>query len=325
MKVALLEEYGGIPEVAEADVPLPGDGESLIKVSFASLNPVDLRIAAGNFYSGSPNLPYVPGSEGVGTVVNSSNRPEGSRVRFGSARPGAFAEYVVASEPSLLEIPDGLPEEDAATLGVPGIAAYLSLVDAAGFVQGERVAVLGATGVAGSVATQLAAILGAGSVVALGRNADVLKHVTQLARKSSDVCSYVLLDNKPAELLAKEIVEAAGGPVDVVIDPLWGTPALAALLALNKGGRLVNLGESAGSELSVPSALLRSKQAKILGYSNFGVPLDRHNEALSVLMNYVLEGKLEVSHSIFGISSIGEAWTIQRGSPGRKLLISPVV
>ena len=323
MKAALLREYSGVPEAAEADAPRSGDGESLIKVAFGSLNPVDLRIATGHFYSGSPDLPYVPGSEGVGTVVASSRWPEGSRVRFGSARPGAFSEYVAASDDAILEIPDGLGYEDAATLGVPGIAAYLSLVDAAGFVQGERVAVLGATGVAGSIATHVAAILGAGSVVALGRNVEALERVTQSAGSLAGCeCSYVVIGDKPAERLAKEIVEAAGGPVDVVIDPLWGTPALAGLLALNRGGRLVNLGESGGSDLSIPSALLRSKQAKIIGYSNFNVPLQRQNEALGALMNYVLEGQLKVAYSTFGLSSIGEEWNMQRESPGRKLLIS---
>ena len=323
MKAALLREYGGVPEAAEANDPQPGDGESLVRVTFGSLNPVDLRIATGNFYSGSPDLPYVPGSEGVGKVVASEKWPEGSRVRFWPARPGAFSEYVAVSDDSLVEIPDGLRDEEAATLGVPGIAAYLSLVDSAGFVQGEKVAVLGATGAVGTIATQVAAILGAGSVVAVGRNVDGLKRVTQLAGNVSDVCKYVVLGDKSPEQTAEEIVEAAGGQVDVVIDPLWGSPALAGVFALNKGGRLVNIGESGGADISLSSAILRSKQVHISGHSNYNVSLQRQNEALGILMNYAAEGRLKVEYSTFKLSSIGDAWILQKGSPGRKLLVSP--
>ena len=321
MKAALLKEYGATPAVAEVDAPVTGQGSSLVQVVYGALNPVDLRIATGHFYSGSPTLPYVPGSEGVGTVVKSGKWPTGSRVRFEQAAPGAFAELIVADDESIVVVPDDVSDEVAASLGVPGIAAYLSLVDGAAFKEGESVVVLGATGMVGQIAAQVARILGAREVVVVGRNEKVLADVAAAAGARSVT---VVADQNAVELSGK-IEDAAGGKVDVVVDPLWGMPALASMMAMAPGGRLVNLGESAGAELSIPSALLRSKKLEIIGYSNFSVPARRRQEALEALFGYASDGNLKVKYRSFSLTDIGEAWRLQMESPGCKLLLAPVV
>lgn len=316
--MALLREYGTAPVVSETDEPIAGRGNTLVKVTYGALNPVDSRIATGQFYGGSPALPYVPGSEGVGTVVESGRWPAGSRVRFESSTPGAFAELIVADDDSLVVVPDGLSDEVAASLGVPGIAAYLSLVDSAVFEEGETVVVLGATGMVGRIASQVAHTLGAGRVVAVGRNEEVLRDVTNIAHAQGVVTTA----DQSADYLAMKIEEAAGGKVDVVIDPLWGIPALASMMVMASGGRLVNLGESAGADLSIPSALLRSKQLRIVGYSNFSVPRQRRQEALQELFGYASTGALRVEYRSFDLTEIGQAWQLQTESPGYKLLIA---
>ncbi|MHB8263560.1 MAG: quinone oxidoreductase family protein [Acidimicrobiales bacterium] len=319
MRVALLKEYGAAPVASETDEPVAGQGNTLVKVAYGALNPVDLRIATGHFYGGSPALPYVPGSEGVGTVVESGRWPAGSRVRFESATPGAFAELIVADDDSLVPVPDGLSDEVAASLGVPGIAAYLSLVDSAVFEEGDTVVVLGATGMVGRIAAQVAHTLGAGRLVVVGRNEKVLIDVAGIARAQSVVAG----GDQSADELAVKIEEAAGGKVDIVIDPLWGIPALASMMVMAAGGRLVNLGESAGADLSIPSALLRSKRLRIVGYTNFSVPRQRQQEALQKLFGYASAGDLQVEYRSFGLADVGQAWQLQKGSPGCKLLVIP--
>ncbi len=313
-----------MPIVSDVEEPRPGFDESLVEVTYAALNPVDLRIATGTFYSGARPLPYVVGAEGVGRVVESPEFAPGTRVRFTAPVPGAMAMRVAASKGRLVAIPEGLGDEAAASLGIPGIAAYLSLVDAAGLRPGESVVVLGATGVSGQIAVQLACILGAGAVLAVGRNLEVLSALVSTAREASPDCNIVPvgLAGKAPDELARELESAAGGAVDVVFDPLWGDPALGALASLSTGGRLVNIGESAAVSMDIPSSLLRSRNLRIIGHSNFAVADARQNEALSALFGYAAGDRIRVDHTVCSLDQVATAWRKQAGSPGCKLLVS---
>src|SRR5438067_12642241 len=93
MRAAVIERYGEAPVLREVPDPEPAEGLTLVEVRAAGLNPVDLRIASGRFYAGSPPVPYVPGSEGEGRVLAGGRLEPGSRVVF-EARPGqgSFAQ-----------------------------------------------------------------------------------------------------------------------------------------------------------------------------------------------------------------------------------------
>ena len=136
-----------------------------------------------------------------------------------------------------------MDDAHAAALGVIGITAALA-IDRARIEDGERVLVLAATGAVGRAGVQLARARGAGRVVAAGRSRDGLARALELGADAA-----VSLDG---EGLALEFEEAAGGPLDVVIDPLWGPPAMAALTVLAERGRLVNVGQFAGTDVQVP-------------------------------------------------------------------------
>ena len=125
---------------------------------------------------------------------------------------------------------------------------------------------LGATGSVGTVAVQAAKLLGAGRVVAAARDAEALERLRELGADAT-------VDLSTTEDLAQAFRDAAGGEVDVTVDPLWGEPAVAAMQASGRFARLVQIGQSAGAEATVPSAAIRGKAMAVLGHtSTAGAP-----------------------------------------------------
>src|SRR4051794_26049978 len=169
MHAAVLHELGA-PSPGEFDEPTPADGQAVADVAVAGLNPIDVNKAAGRFYLGPPELPSVPGMEGVGTV-------DGRRVYWLEAvQPfGSMAERCLVDPAQTIPVPDGLDDATAVALGIAGLAAWLALEWRADVQEGETVLVLGATGTVGLVAVQAARVLGAGRVVAAGRDPDGLR------------------------------------------------------------------------------------------------------------------------------------------------------
>jgi NADPH:quinone reductase len=317
MRAAVIERYGDPPVVREMPPPEPADSAVLIQVAAAPLNPVDLSIANRRFYGPSPPTPYVPGREGIGRVVSGSGAQKGSRVYFEVDGPhGSFAEQSRTSESLLIQVPDGISDAVAACLGIPALAAWLGLEWRAQLRTGESVLVLGASGALGMVAVQAAKILGARRVIAAARSADGLRRAAALGADAT-------VDLANEETLSERFTEAAGGELDVVIDPLWGAPGLAALRALRVGGRMVQLGQAAGPEVSLPSSLLRGRQLTILGHTNFAVPWKVKAEAFRTMAEHAAAGRLKLEHETLALEQAPEAWGRQARSPGRKLILTP--
>jgi NADPH:quinone reductase-like Zn-dependent oxidoreductase len=318
MRAAVVEAVGSPPKPAEADDPIRDERSALVAVDAAPLNPVEIRVAAGR-HARRAEPPYVPGVEGAGTVVESARLASGTRVRFeSSALPGfgaqgTLAERAAVPEESLVELPDEVGEELAAALGVVGITALLALERAAP-AGGERVLVLGATGAVGQMAVQLAKLMGAGRVVGAGRSPEGLERVRELGADE-----VVKLGRGE---LTEAFEQAAGGQLDVVIDPLWGEPAMAALRAIATEGRLVNVGQSAGTDVRLPLELVRNRQATIHAISSGWTDLERKAAAYRRLLEHALAGRLTVDRDVVPLDDVTSAWERQDSSPGRKLVIS---
>ena len=310
----MIERYGEPPVLR--DVPEPTvDGATLVEVIAAPLNPVDLSIASGKFYAGSPPTPYVPGGEGIGRLLQ--NGKPGPRVYFRAVLPnGALAERAVVSQSQTVPIPDSVPDGVAAALGTPGIAAYLALTRRAQLKAGETVLILAASGVLGSCAVQVARLLGAGRIVAGARDEQ------QLAR-ARELGADAIVDLKQTDGLSDRIREASGGQLNVVIDPVWGVPGVAALEAMSPFGRSVQLGQSAGPEAVVKSGILRGRYLSILGYTNFLVPWEEQAAAYWTLVDWATSGKLKVEFEVLPLEAAPDAWKRQASSPHRKLALSP--
>ena len=306
MRAALIRESGNDPELVD-DHPEP-QGDVVVEITAAPLNPVDLSIAAGRLYVGPPNAPYVPGIEGVGRTG------DGRRFWFetgaGYLGDGAMAERAVLPADRAVEIPEGVADAVAGSLGVAGIAAWVPLAHRAQVQEGETVLILGAAGAVGQIGVQVAKLLGAGTVIAAGRDEE------RLARL--DVDATVRL---PAT--GDDIRDAAGGPVDVVLDPLWGEAAAAATEAMNVNGRLVMLGQSAGQRATLDAGVVRGKALRILGHANAVTPPEVKRDALRAMYEHATAGRLEVEHEEIPLDDVAEAWERQASSPHVKLILVP--
>lgn len=322
MRAALLPELGSTPDIGEVADPVRGPGQALIRVTAAPLNPLDLLVASGGFYAGKPEIPYVPGVEGVGEVIEGDLLAAGQRVRFerraGYEGPGSLAELACADEATAMGIDEDVPDALAASLGVAGVAGWLSVSWRAGLQPGERVLVLGATGPVGQVAVQAAKLLGAGTVVAAARDREALDQLRELGADG-----LVELTGEDTAELASAFRKAAGGDIDVIIDPLWGPPALAAALAGAPMARLVHLGQSASADLVLPSGVVRARMLSVLGYSNLVMPREQLAEAYQQLLRHAARGELQVRHEAMALDKVAEAWQAQRSAPHRKLVLVP--
>jgi NADPH2:quinone reductase len=313
VRAAVIERYGEPPVLREVPEP-EGGGVGLMEVTVAALNPADLSIASGKFYAGSPPTPYVPGGEGVGRPLQDGKA--GPRVFFRAALPhGALAERAIARDEPV-PIPDGVPDGLAAALGTPGFPAYLGLTKRAQLQKGETVLILAASGVLGTIAIQLARLLGAGRIIAAARDERGLARAKELGADST-------VDLKQTDGLTERIREASGGQLNVVLDPVWGIPGAAAMDALSPHGRFVQMGAAAGNEAVIKSGIVRGRYLSILGYSNFLMPWEELAAAYRQLVNYAAAGKIKVDFEVLPLEATPEAWRQQASSPHRKLVISP--
>jgi len=316
MRAAVIERYGEPPVLREVPEP-KADGASLVEVTAAALNPVDISIASGKFYAGSPPTPYVPGGEGIGRLQQ--NGKAGPRVYFRAALPnGAMAERAVVSRGQAVPIPDSVPDGVAAALGTPGMTAYLALTRRAELKPGETALILAASGVLGTIAVQVARLLGAGRVIAAARDERGLARAKELGADAT-------VDLKQTDGLTDRIKEAVHGQLNVVIDPVWGAPGVAAMAAMSPLGRFVQLGASASQEALVNSGVVRGRYLSVLGYTSFLVPWEDQAAAYRKLVDYVVAGQLKVEFEVLPLESAPEAWKQQAASPHRKLVLSPQV
>ncbi|PTT60201.1 quinone oxidoreductase family protein, partial [Arthrobacter sp. HMWF013] len=274
------------------------------------------------FHSARHEAPYVPGSECVGVVLESERFIPGTWVyaecHATPATPGAFATKALVADKDLLPLPEGLDPVLAAAVGNSGTAAFMPLIENAGLRPGETVLVLGATGAVGQLAVQIAHRTGAGRVTAVARSLPALQRLLPLG---ADAVVDLRPDESTDELAARLL--AASGPVDVVLDGLYGPPLEAALKACAPRARVVNIGNLAGATAHIPAGLLRGKQITLSGFAGLHTPLQDKRPALNWLWGALTRGDLQVEVRTFPLSELPTAWRAQAESPHAKCVILP--
>jgi NADPH:quinone reductase len=314
MKAVVIEQIGSGPVVTDVDEPQRQAGQTLLEVAAAPINPIDISTAAGRYPGGSPDTPFVAGREAVGRVLESDSLAPGARVYVSGL--GFFAERAVAGDENVVAIDAEVDDALAACFGVAGLAAWLALEWRGDLREGETVLVLGASGAVGVIAVQAAKLLGAGRVVAAARSDKGLERAQELGADAT-----VKLGGQ--EDLAGALADACQGQLDLVIDPLWGEPGAAALKATSFGGRLVQLGQSAGAEATISSGSIRTKLVSVLGHTNFAAPAEVRNDAYLRMVEHAAAGELTVDYELLPLERVAEAWERQKASPNRKLVLSP--
>ena len=322
MKAAVLSAIGTAPRCEEFSEPEANEGEVIVRVLAAALKPVDRQMASGTHYASPMKLPMVCGSDGVGVLK------DGTRVFFAGTRPpyGTMAERTVVAAMRCFPLPDNVDDVTAAAVFNPGLSAFGALKWRAQVASGETVLVLGATGVTGKLAVQTAKLLGAGRVVALGRNEEVLSTLHELGADAT-----IPLNQTGRELTESFAREASGKGFDVMIDYLWGAPTEALMAAITRKDfnpatarvRLVQVGESAGATISLPAAVLRSSRLEILGAGSGSAPASREawGEAIQWLLGHVARGTLRIDTERVRLRDIEAEWGRERS--GRRAVVIP--
>ncbi|QSR29391.1 NADPH:quinone reductase [Nocardioides sp. S5] len=326
MRAAVLRAHGAAPAYADRAEPVAGEGEVLVRVTAAPVVPLDLLCASGTSYFGARALPYVPGVQGVGEVVSGGDLSPGTRVFVATSAgmadgDGALAELCVVPASAVVALPREQADVDdaaLAALGLSGVAAWQSLSWRAGLRPGESVVVLGAGGAVGQAAVGAARAQGAGRVVAVCRSGGSVDR----ARAQGPDAVVEIGEPDPAGL-ADALRDALPDGADVVIDPVFGWVAEAALSAMAPGGRLVNLGGSASDAATLSSAGLRGRGLSLLGYTNNALTAAQRAEALGSVARLAADGLIGVAHEARALADVEVVWRAQQtgGSGVRQVLV----
>jgi NADPH:quinone reductase-like Zn-dependent oxidoreductase len=319
MKAAVLHEVGGVPRYEDFPDPVAGEDEVIIDVLAVAVENVDKLIAAGDHYASKKfvaRLPAIPAFDGIGTL------PDGTLVGFGDPRLpyGALAERTVVSAKAFAAIAEGVDPAVATVLGTA--ITGMSIKTAANFVPGETVLVQGATGVAGRLAVKVARLLGAGRIVATGRDDHQLREVRDIG--ADTVINTAVSD----EALAQAFTDARGDGYDIVLDYLWGRPTEILLrslvpesFAFPKPTRVIQVGESAGPGLSVAAASLRTSGVEIYGAAK-GLDPETMGDVYGQVVKWAQSGELTFDLEKVPLSDIEAAWQ-RTDLRGRRIVVMP--
>lgn len=325
MKAAVVERLGTAPVCGEVAEPVAGDGMVVAEVRAAAVKNIERSLAAGMHYaSGRLALPAGVGVDAVVTL------PDGRRAYTGTTPPaGAMAERMAVRPELTVRIPEEVDDASAAALPNAAVSAWFALEYAGAIRPGQTVLVLGATGVTGSLAVQLAKHrFGAERVVAAGRDAGRLARLRALgADETVRLGGPDGIEDEVRRLHAQH-------PFDLVIDYLWGPPAEGTLRALANDDmaaqfhrtRYVQVGEMAGPDITLPAGVLRSAGIELLGQGGGSVPRDAFArvmpEVLPALFALLADGKLAVDTLTRPLSDVTAAWTAPVPS-GTRVVLTP--
>jgi NADPH:quinone reductase len=251
MRAVRVHEFGD-PEVLlleEVPQPEPVEGEVLVRVQAAGVNPFETYVRAGA-YIDLPALPYTPGCDAAGVRTDT-----GERVYLTDSLSGTYAEYALCREEDVRPLPDGLSYAQGAAVGVPYFTAYRALVQRAVPAEGESVLVHGASGAVGIAVVQLAVAAGLDVTGTAGSEAG-----SELVAAQGDV--RVLNHRDPAHVEAA--LELTGGRgFDIIVEFLANANLGDDLKLLAKRGRVVVVGSRGAVEVDARD--LMNAEGAVLG------------------------------------------------------------
>jgi NADPH:quinone reductase-like Zn-dependent oxidoreductase len=221
-----------------------------------------------------------------------------------------------------VRLPDALDEVTAAAIANPGMSAWAALVERAHLASGETVLVNGATGTAGRLAVQLAKHLGAGKVIATGRNAEELDELKQLGADIAIPFTLGALHPSGAKNYENALRQVFATGIDVAIDYLWGESAKTVIVAIAKTVedgtpvRFVHVGGASREEnIELPGAALRSSAIVLMGSGVKSVRLSVLLQAIGNVFEAVQPAGLKIATRVVPLSEVEEVWDKARGKP----------
>lgn len=294
MKAISVEEFGE-PEVlkyTDAERPSPDEGEALIEVRSIGVNYAD-TMRRRNQYVLRQEVPFVPGSEVAGVVSEVGDGVEdvsaGDRV-VTLLGTGGYAEYAAAPAETLIPVPEGMDFDQAAAIPLQGLTAYHVLKTSGQMREGESVVVHAAAGGVGTLAVQMAKLLGAGTVIATASTREKLDLAESLG---ADVLIDYTDDDWP-----ERVRDATGGDgADVVLEMVGGEFIQKNLRCMAPFGRMVVFGAASGDRGNlVPLDLLR-KNHTVTGFflpQIMGRP-EMLGQSLREILGWISTGDLKLT------------------------------
>lgn len=330
MKAVFCREFAPYTNLKVEDVPapaLPARGVR-IAVDYASISFATSLVVAGK-YQRKPPLPFVPGTEVVGTVTETAAgvtacKP-GDKV-LAILDWGGLAEETCTTEHTVYRLPAGIDPTHALHAGVSYGTAYGALVWRGQIAAGQTLLVLGAAGGVGLAAVELGRVLGARVIGAASSEA---KCAVAREHGASETIDYSKEDLRER---AKELTGGRG--VDLVFDPVGGDLFDAAMRAIAMEGRMLTIGYASGRIPTVAANILLVKDLTVAGF-NFGAyvgwsPVDLREKyepqmraMYEKLFGWVLDGTLRpVVSDLFPLERYQEAQglVMSRRSTGKVLI-----
>lgn len=301
-----VHDYGNADQLRLEQIPLPEprEGEALVRVYAAGVNPVDWKIRAGWLKDFRPStFPYVPGADLAGIVEKVGPGVTAFRAGqevFGRGSQGTYAEYSVAPVSTLALKPKSINFDDAATIPVGATTAWQGLFDHGKLQAGQRVLILGGAGGVGLFAVQFARWKGARVIsTASTGNVDFVRSLG-----AETVIDYT-----------KKRVEDEVRDVDLVLDTVGGAALESAWPTLKRGGTLVSI---AGRP--------DKAKARELDVHTTSFSAQVNSELLSTFVRLIGEGQVKTFvGATFPLSEAGKAQELSQSGHGRGRIVLHIV
>lgn len=292
---AIVYTASGDPEVIQLErisTPHASEGQVLIRVAAAGVNYADIARRYDRYLERTA-FPYVPGSEIVGEVVElGPNVTEEGWLRLGArvmgmCQSGGYAEFVVTSPRLLAPAPPQLPDAEVAALPVQGLTAYHLLKTSTQMQPGESVLINAAAGGVGTLAIQMARLMGAGMVIAAVGSDDKAELLRSLGADA-------IINYSTEDLTERVRVLTGGKGADVILEPVGGEVFNRSLAALALFGRLATFGQASGQPGIVDTARLMRRNASLVGFWLAVLPARMIGEGVQAMAAWLADGELRI-------------------------------
>jgi NADPH:quinone reductase-like Zn-dependent oxidoreductase len=319
MNAAVVTSFDEPPHYQQIEVPDPTNtDEIVVDVLAIGLHPRVRSGAAGAHYTSTGMLPMVPGIDAVG------RRSDGKQIYFVAADDvaGTMAEKAIVDVRRSIELPENVDVVKIAAALNPAMSSWVALRRRVPIEPGQSVLVLGATGNAGTMAVQVAKRLGAGRVVAAGRDRRRLDALPALGADG-----LVQLTDDPDD--TAEALAVAAAEVDLVIDYLWGQPAQRAIMALltsradrSRALDWIQIGSVAGPTVELPSVALRSANFRLRGSGQGAVSTAVYLAELPSLVEEIAVGAIHIETTTAPLAAVETVWCLP-DTPGVRTVLVP--
>jgi len=301
MKLAQVTDFAQGPKYVEAEAPpVPAPDSDLVQVTMlgAGLHRLVRSRAEGKHYS-AKGLPHIPGVDGVGRTT------DGKLVYFSAMTPkgGSFAEIINVPKAATIPVPEGVDPVQIAGLVNPGMSSWLAVkTRTENLPKDFKVLILGATTTSGALAVELVRTLGAGKIIGVARNLAKLQ-------------TLGLDDSIELKEPAEETDFSKAADVDLILDYLWGAPALQLLKSLpsfTKPIQFVQIGSMSGLDIPFPSDILRSKNITMRGSGPGSFTIPQMQQNLRSLITEALVHVKPQKFKVVSLKDIESAWSDEK-------------